>query len=135
MKKTTGAFSLLAMIAAALTATAAPNSSASASNCYQNGLTPVGSSLRNLSGGMKLAVCTLEMDHSFVTIDTVYASSDTSSGNCSLRNGSGSIIWANSVSGGIHTWTTDQAVSGTGWAVYCNIQDTKFMYWTQTILK
>lgn len=127
---------MAAVIALALTASAASNSSASASNCYSVGLTPVGSSLRNNSGtGSKPAVCTLEMDHSFATIDGVNVSSDTASGNCSLRNGTGSIIWANSVSGGLHSWTTDQSVSGSGWAIYCNISDTKNIWWTQTFLK
>lgn len=136
MKKLSAALILIAASSFAMTASAVPWWLQSASSCYQNGMTPVGAGLRNLSGGNQSVVCSLDLDGNYTKIDQIVVATNTvGPGMCSLRDSSGNIIYANTKSGDFYTWTTDRNVSGTGYSIHCTITVDKSLWWMQTHFK
>lgn len=134
MKKLIGLMVVGSFFTLAFGAGASQVSSASVASCNHNGLTTSGAALINSSGSTKNLTCSLPMDHAFSQIDTVSFASSAASGNCTLRDGNNTGFAPNSVAGGIHSWTTDRPVAGTGWAIVCTIPNGQSATWSQTFL-
>jgi hypothetical protein len=135
-KKTIGLLALASVLGLTALAGAEANMRMSATNCSSTGMSPSSSWLNTAdSTNWGLVVCALDNDLAYTKIDEVKVFSTTAASYCSLRNTSGSIYWADSVAGDIHTFSTDRTVSSYGWSTYCNIQPTKRAYWMETKLK